>query len=103
MKKKRVPFSVEIKIYDENGKKIFMWKNGNRNLVMGLNAAERFITEKLGVRFRFRDTEKETKENTEEQYEEQELQPRNKKQKPKAYIYTSFLEEEASKLLGIRK
>jgi len=45
----RTPFSIEIKICDENGKRIFMWHNSRGNLLLGIDKATDFVIEKLGI------------------------------------------------------
>ena len=45
----RTPFSIEIKICDENGRKIFMWHNSRGNLLLGIDKATDFVIEKLGI------------------------------------------------------
>ena len=42
-------FSVEIKINDEKGRKIFHWKPGQNNLVLGMKKTNEFIECKLGI------------------------------------------------------
>jgi len=44
-------FSIDVKIYDENGKQLFHFKRGRRNLYIGMKKTEEFIVEKLGVKF----------------------------------------------------
>ena len=46
---KKVPFSLEVKISDENGNKIFEWRYGRGNLLLGLRVTERFVMKKLGI------------------------------------------------------
>jgi len=46
---KKVPFSLELKISDENGNKIFEWRYGRGNLLIGLRVTENFIMKKLGI------------------------------------------------------
>jgi len=46
---KRAPYSLEVKIRDEKGKKIFEWRYGKANLLMGLSVTEYFIMKKLGI------------------------------------------------------
>ncbi|RLG24318.1 hypothetical protein DRN85_07865 [Methanosarcinales archaeon] len=43
------PFSIEIKITDNNGKKIYHWKAGRSNIVAGLEQTLKFVKDKLGV------------------------------------------------------
>ena len=45
----RTPFSIEIKICDENGRKIFTWHNSRGNLLLGIDKATDFVIEKLGI------------------------------------------------------
>ena len=45
----KVPFKVEIKIMDNNGKRVFHWREGRGNLVMGLKKTNEFVEEKLGI------------------------------------------------------
>ena len=49
----RTPFGVEIKIFDESGKKMFHWYNDNNgNMLKGFNKAIDYAYKKLGVRGR---------------------------------------------------
>lgn len=45
----KVPFKVEIKIMDNNGKRVFHWREGRGNLIMGLKTTNEFVEEKLGI------------------------------------------------------
>ena len=45
----RTPFSIEVKICDENGKRIFIWHNSRGNLLLGINKTTDFVIEKLGI------------------------------------------------------
>jgi len=93
---KRVPFSVEIRIFDERGKRIFTWRNGHKNLLAGIKTAERFIEEKLGI-----DIESETMKrdtfNSIEKYREEE--------KPRSpfVAYSEQIDEVVLKLFGVEK
>jgi len=52
MKKKnngRSPFCIEVRISDEKGKKIFHWKPGRNNLIMGMEKTNEYIKHKLGI------------------------------------------------------
>lgn len=48
----RAPFRVEIKIKDAKGRKIYHWKEGNNNLIMGMKKTDEFVEEKLGIAVR---------------------------------------------------
>jgi len=47
--KKQPFFSLEVKIRDERGKKIFEWREGRANLLIGLSVTEKFVKTKLGI------------------------------------------------------
>jgi len=42
-------YSLEVKIRDEKGKKIFEWREGRANLLLGLSVTENFVKNKLGI------------------------------------------------------
>jgi len=46
---RRPPFSLEVKIMDEDGKKIFHWKPAHHNLAAGIERMNEFLRSKLGV------------------------------------------------------
>ncbi len=93
---KRVPFSVEIRIFDERGKRIFTWRNGHKNLLMGIKAAERFVEEKLGIDIESEAIRKDTISSS-EQYREEE--------KPRSpfVAYSEQIDEVVLKLFGVEK
>jgi len=43
------PFSLEVKIKDEKGRKIFHLKPSQHNLVIGIKRTNEFIKSKLGI------------------------------------------------------
>ena len=43
------PFSIEIKIKDEKGHKIFHWHESQNNLLLGMMKTGEFVTVKLGI------------------------------------------------------
>ena len=43
------PFSIEIKIKDEKGHKIFHWHESQNNLVLGMVKTGEFVSVKLGI------------------------------------------------------
>ena len=52
MKKKingHQPFSIEVKIKDEKGHKIFHWHEAQNNLVLGMMKTGEFVSVKLGI------------------------------------------------------
>ena len=46
------PFRIEIKIKDAKGRKIYHWKEGNNNLILGMKKTDEFVEEKLGIAVR---------------------------------------------------
>jgi len=93
---KRVPFSIEIRIFDERGKRIFTWRNGHRNLLKGIKAAENFIEEKLGIDIESEAIRKDTF-NSVEKYREEE------RQKSPFVAYSEQIDEVVLKLFGVEK
>ena len=95
-KMKRVPFSIEIRIFDERGKRIFTWRNGHKNLLKGIKAAENFIEEKLGIDIESEAMKRDTFD-TPEQYREEE--------KPRSpfVAYSEQIDEVVLKLFGVEK
>lgn len=62
----KVPFKVEIKIMDNNGKRVFHWREGRGNLIIGLKKTNEFVEEKLGIDMTsIKKAEKKVKEITE--------------------------------------
>jgi len=47
--KGHVPYSIEVRIRDEKGKRIYHWRDGSNNLALGMKQTTDFITEKLNV------------------------------------------------------
>ena len=43
------PFSIEIKIKDEKGHKIFHWHESQNNLILGMKKTSEFVSVKLGI------------------------------------------------------
>lgn len=43
------PFSIEIKIKDEKGHKIFHWHESQNNLLLGMMKTGEFVSVKLGI------------------------------------------------------
>ena len=43
------PFSIEIKIKDEKGHKIFHWHESQNNIILGMQKTEEFVSLKLGI------------------------------------------------------
>ena len=43
------PFSIEIKIKDEKGHKIFHWHESQNNLLLGMMKTGEFVSIKLGI------------------------------------------------------
>jgi len=93
---KRVPFSIEIRIFDERGKRIFTWRNGHKNLLKGIKAAENFIEEKLGIDIESEAIRKDTF-NSVEKYREEE------RQKSPFVAYSEQIDEVVLKLFGVEK
>lgn len=48
-RRKQCPFSFEAIIRDENGRKIFHWKPGHNNLMIGMGKTSEYIHKKLGI------------------------------------------------------
>lgn len=48
-RKNKSPFSIEIKIEDEKGNKIFKWHKSHNNIILGLSMTNKFVNEKLGI------------------------------------------------------
>lgn len=43
------PFSIEIKIKDEKGHKIFHWHESQNNIILGMQKTGEFVSVKLGI------------------------------------------------------
>lgn len=46
---KNPPFSIEVKILDEKGKRVFHFRHGRSNLKIGLEKTNEYVEKKLGI------------------------------------------------------